>query len=79
VHLLYDKQVVLEVGRRKVTTVGEGYYHLLTGYVRRGKTNTGGAIVRTRSQAYFDAGFVEGLRRGRIYFAGINFGFIQIG
>jgi hypothetical protein len=74
VRLLYDKQGVLGAGRRKITTMGGGYYHLLTGYVRGGKSNTGGALVRSRSRVYFDAAFIEGLRQGRIYFAGIDFG-----
>lgn len=78
VRLLYDKQVVLGAGRRKIATVGGGYYHLLTGYVRGGKSNTGGALIRNRSRVYFDAGFIEELRQGRIYFAGIDFGLIQI-
>lgn len=78
VRLLYDKQVVFSAGRHKVTTMGGGYYHLLTGYIRDGKSNTGVAPVRACSQVYFDSGFIEGIRQGRIYFAGINFGLIQI-
>jgi hypothetical protein len=74
VRLLYDKRGVLGAGRRKIVTEGGGYYHLLTGYVRGGKSNIGEALVRTRSRVYFDAGFIEGLRQGRIYFAGIDFG-----
>jgi hypothetical protein len=75
VRLLYDKQVDARAGRRASAVAGGGYYHLLTGYVRGTKPDsTGGSLIGTLSGVDFDARFIEGLRQGRGYFAGINFG-----
>jgi len=69
VRLLYDKWVD---ARRSVITEG-GCYHLLVGYFRETKLGTGGKRVRTHS-VEFDTSFIAGLKRGRVYFAGIDFG-----
>lgn len=74
VRLLYDKQVDTRAERRTLAVEGGGYYHLLTGYVRGTKSSsTGGSSAQTLSSVDFDASFIEGLRRGRVCFAGINF------
>lgn len=78
VRLLYDKQVDARAERRTLAVEGGGYYHLLTAYVRRTKPDsTGGSLVGTLSGVDFDTGFIEGLRQGRVYFAGINFGVLN--
>jgi hypothetical protein len=75
VRLLYDKQVDTRAGHHTSEGGGGGYYHLLTGYIRGAKSGLADAVpVRTLSGVDFDAGFIEGLRRGRVSFAGINFG-----
>jgi hypothetical protein len=75
VPLLYDKQLDEEAGRSTSATMGGGCYHLLTGYVRGAKSgSTGGSFAGTLGGVDFDTGFIEGLRQGRVYFAGINFG-----
>jgi hypothetical protein len=75
VRLLYDKQLDERAERSRSATMGGGYYHLLTGYVRGGKSGSiGGSLVGTLSGVDFDTGFIEGLRQRRVYFAGINFG-----
>lgn len=79
VRLIYDKRVDARAGRRAPETEGGGFYHLLTGYVRGGKSGTDAAIDRTFRGVYFDAGFIEGLKQGQICFAGINFGSLQNG
>lgn len=74
VRLLYDKQIDARAERRTLAVEGGGYYHLLTGYVRGTKSSsTGGSSAQTLSGVDFDASFIEGLRRGRVCFAGINF------
>lgn len=78
VRLLYDKQVDVPESRRASALVGGGYYHLLAGYMRESMSATDGALGRTLRGVYFDAGFIEGLKRGQVYFAGINFGRLQI-
>jgi hypothetical protein len=77
VRLLYDKQVDARAERRISQTFEGGYYHLLTGYVRGAKLSSGGVLGRTLSDIYFDASFIEGLRQGRVYFVGIDFGLLQ--
>jgi len=72
--LLYDKQVGIQAGQRKSAFTEEGCYHLLTGYVRGTESDVSGVMGRATSGIYFDASFIEGLRRGRVYFAGIDFG-----
>lgn len=76
VRLLYDKQVDARAGRRSSSCEGGGYYHLLTGYARENKSVTDAAITGAASEVYFDSGFINGLRYGRVYFAGIDFGAI---
>lgn len=77
VRLLYDKQLDEQPGDGKSASEGGGCYHLLTGYVREGAPDAGGARARTLRSVYFDAGFIAGLRRGRVYFAGIDFGVLN--
>jgi hypothetical protein len=75
VRLLYDKRLDEGVERSTSATTGGGYYHLLTGYVRGAKTGSTDRVpVGTLSGVYFDTGFIEGLNRSRVYFAGIDFG-----
>ena len=76
VRLLYDKQLDERAGRGTSATMGGGSYHLLTGYFRETKypVSSGGSLGGNLSNVDFDTGFIEGLRRGRVYFAGINFG-----
>lgn len=71
--LLYDKRA----GRRASTASEGGCYHLLSGYVREGKSGTGGALVRVRGGVYFGDGFIRSLKNGRVNFAGIDFGSLQ--
>jgi hypothetical protein len=72
--LLYDKQVNTQARQRKSPLTEEGCYHLLTGYVRGTESDVSGVMGRATSDIYFDASFTEGLRRGRVYFAGVDFG-----
>jgi hypothetical protein len=74
VRLLYEKQVDVRTGRRELEFEGGGYYHLLTGYIKGLDTRTRGAQGSSTSSVYFDTGFIQGLARGRVYFAGIDFG-----
>lgn len=77
VRLLYDKQLDEGAERSTSATMGGGYYHLLTGYVRGTESTSssiGGSSAPTLRGVDFDTGFIEGLRQGRVYFAGINFG-----
>jgi hypothetical protein len=75
VRLLYDKQPEEGAERSRSATMGGGYYHLLTGYVRGAKSGSaGGSFANTLSGVDFDTSFIEGLRQGQVYFAGINFG-----
>lgn len=73
VRLLYDKQANTRAGHRAMAAAGGGYYHLLTGYVRA-KSSTSGTLSRVLSRLYFDAGFIRGLKQGRVCFVGIDFG-----
>jgi hypothetical protein len=75
VRLLYDKQLDEGAEGSTSATMGGGYYHLLTGYIRGAKSgSTDGSLAGSVNSVDFDIGFIEGLRRGRVYFAGINFG-----
>jgi hypothetical protein len=75
VRLLYDKQIDARAGRRASAIAGGGCYHLLTGYVRRAKPDsTGDSLSGTLSSIDFDASFIDRVRLGRVYFAGIDFG-----
>lgn len=75
VRLLYDKQVDARAERRTLAVEGGGYYHLLTGYVRGTKHDSiGGSLIGTLSGVDFNSSFIEALRQGQVYFAGINFG-----
>ena len=74
VRLLYDTQVDTRAGKRPSGHKGGGYYHLLTGYFRADQSVTDAAFTEASSGVYFDSGFIEGLRQGRVCFAGINFG-----
>jgi len=76
--LLYDKQPDTRVERSTSAIVGGGYYHLLTGYVRGAKSSIKEKAMRNTNSVYFDIGFIEGLRLGHIYFAGIDFGPLKI-
>jgi hypothetical protein len=78
VRLLYDKQLDEQPERDTSATEGGGCYHLLTGYVREGTTDADGAHARTIRSVYFDAGFIEGVKRGRVRFAGIDFGALNL-
>ncbi len=71
VRLLYDKQVDARVGLRTSETAGGGYYHLLTGYVKGAKSDEERA--RSLGGVYFDIGFIKGIERRQVFFAGINF------
>lgn len=72
--LLYDKRVDTRAARRASATSEGGCYHLLTGYVRDGDFIARGALDKTGGSVYFDDGFILGLREGRVFFAGIDFG-----
>lgn len=75
VRLLYDKQVDARAERRTLAVEGGGYYHLLTAYVRGAKPDsTDDSLSGTLSGVDFDPIFIEALRQGQVYFAGINFG-----
>jgi len=74
VRLLYDKQVDTRAGKHPSEHGGGGYYHLLAGYVRADRFVTDVTIIKASSGVYFDSGFIEGLRRGRVCFAGIDLG-----
>ncbi len=71
--LLYDKRVDERAGRRASTTSEGGFYHLLPGYVRGAKSDIAGSLI-TNGGVYFDDAFIRGLKGGRVYFAGIDFG-----
>jgi hypothetical protein len=77
VRLLYDKQVDARAGWGTSVPSEGGCYYLLTGYVRGAKPVIGGTLIRTAHSVYFNTGFIEGLKRGRVYFAGIDFGPFQ--
>jgi hypothetical protein len=77
VRLLYDKQVDVPARTRTSEQAGGGYYHLLAGYLRKTESSTVGAPKTHLRGVYFDASFIEGLKRGQVYFAGINFGHLQ--
>jgi hypothetical protein len=68
VGLIYTKQVDARAGRAQTASEG-GCYHLLTGYFRETLAGTG--------SVYFGDAFVNGLKEGRVYFAGIDFGILQ--
>jgi hypothetical protein len=71
--LLYDQREGGREGRRAQAASEGGCYHLLTGYVRGAESGTGGSSAKSHG-VYFDDGFIRGLKEGRIYFAGIDFG-----
>jgi hypothetical protein len=75
VRLLYDKQVDVGFGPCTTEAAGGGYYHLLTGYVKGAKSDEERA--RSFSGVYFDTGFIKGIERRQVFFAGINFGRLQ--
>src|SRR5437588_10828088 len=77
VRLFYDKRVDARAGRRAPEMDGGGCYDLLTGYIRRLRSGTDAVPERITRGVYFDTGFIEGLKQGRVCFAGINFGPIQ--
>ena len=72
--LLYDKRA----GRRATATSEGGCYRLLTGYFRGSKSITGGVLERITDIVYFDSSFISELGEGRITFAGIDFGLLQM-
>lgn len=74
VRLLYDKQTDTRAVPRTSAITEGGYYHLLTGYVRGHNSKTKETLARPHGGVYFDAGFIRSLRRGRVCFAGIDFG-----
>lgn len=74
VRLLYDKRISPKVGQCLPGHSEGGCYHLLTGYIRGAKLRCDETLERTLSGVYFNAGLIEGLKRGRVYFAGIDFG-----
>lgn len=74
VRLLYEKQVDGRAGQRASSAAGGGYYHLLTAYFRGAKDGADGDPAKTYRGVYFDEDFAAGLKRGRVYFAGIDFG-----
>ena len=74
VRLFYSKQADMRSRRHTSETVGGGYYHLLTAYVREDRLGAAGTCATTLSGIYFDAGLIDGLKRGRVNFAGIDFG-----
>jgi hypothetical protein len=74
IRLLYDKQADTRAVQNESAIAGGGYYHLLTGYIRGAKSGT---LIRTLDSVCFDVAFIEGLRQGRVYFAGIDFGYLQ--
>lgn len=57
---------------------GGGFYHLLTGYFRGGQHGANGSHTASHSIT-FDPSFVEGLKRGRVCFAGIDLGPLNSG
>jgi hypothetical protein len=74
--LLYDKRVAW-AGQRPGEAAEGGCYHLLTGYVRGTTSGSGGALTKTGGSVYFDDSFIRGVKQGRVYFAGIDFGPLQ--
>lgn len=77
VRQVYDKHVGARVGRHTSATADGGYYHLLTGYVRGIELATSRTLARIPGNVYFDGGFIRGLKDGRVYFAGIDFGLFK--
>jgi hypothetical protein len=78
VRLLYAKQIDEQTERGMPASAGGGYYHLLMGYIREAKSgSTSSSFIRSLGGVDFDAGFIGGLRRGRVYFAGIDFGSLR--
>jgi hypothetical protein len=65
---LYVKQTGEWAGLALTASEG-GFYHLLTGYVREALTGAG--------SVYFGDAFIRGLKEGRVYFAGIDFGTLR--
>lgn len=78
VRLLYDKQLDEQPGDGTSASEGGGCYHLLTGYVREGAPDADDARAKTLRSVYFDASFIGGLRQGRVCFAGIDFGVLNL-
>jgi hypothetical protein len=72
VQLLYDKQTHPSDDSDDDDD-GGGFYHLLTGYFRGGRHGANGSNATSHSVC-FDPSFVEGLKQGRVCFAGIDFG-----
>jgi hypothetical protein len=57
-----------------------GQYSLIKAYLRGSVRNPGESIPqRTSRLVEIDAGFVEGIKMGKVYFADINFSQIQLG
>lgn len=77
VRLLYEKRLSAQVGQSVSVPCEEGYYHLLTGYIQGATFGFSGTPNKTLRGVYFDAGLIEGLKQGRVYFAGIDFGSLK--
>ncbi len=75
--LVYDKRVDARAGRRTSATSEGGCYHLLTSYVRGAESGAGGSPAEGRG-VYFGDAFINGLKEGRVYFAGIDFGPLRV-
>jgi hypothetical protein len=66
--------------RAEKTGLKWGEYSLIKAYLRESVRNLGEAIPqRTSRLVEIDLGFVEGIKMGKVYFADINFGQIQLG
>jgi hypothetical protein len=65
---LYIKQAGARAGRKQAASEG-GFYHLLTGYVREALAGAG--------SVYFGDAFINGLKEGRVFFAGVDFGTLR--
>lgn len=68
--LTIDKRVKDE----SISDGGGGVYPLITSYVRGSAKRLGATPIRYSCSLFFEDGFVEGLREGKVIIAGINFG-----
>lgn len=81
--LFYHKEPTRRQGKqlreREGISLRWGQYSLLTAYLRGSISGAGGArATRTYRRVDINKGFVEGLKRGRVYFADIDFGELKL-
>jgi hypothetical protein len=78
VSLVYDKQEQARAGGLKRTNAPWGCYHLLLAHLRETVRDEAAHTVKRYSRVSFDYDFARGLKRGRVYFAGIDFGTLHL-